>query len=45
MLEARSRVLEVVKRALGRIDGNVREVRATQPFDLGIEVGKVAALK
>ena len=38
-------LLEVVKRALGRVDRNVREVRPAQPLELGIEVRKVAALQ
>ncbi len=38
-------LLEMVKRALGRVNRNMREIRAAQPFDLGIEIGKVTALQ
>ena len=38
-------LLEVVKRALGRVDRNMREIRAAQPLELRIEIGKIAALE
>src|ERR1700753_4298995 len=38
-------LLEMRKRALRRIDGDVGEVWTSQPFQLGVEVGKVAALQ
>ena len=31
--------------ALGRVDRDMREVGAAEPFELGIEVGEVASLK
>ena len=38
-------LLKVVEGALRRIDRQVREVRAAEPFELGVEVRKIAALK
>src|ERR1700738_4871104 len=38
-------LLEMVKRAFRRVDGNVREIRAAQTLELGIEIREVAALQ
>ena len=38
-------LLEVRDRALGRVDGQVGEVGAAQPLELGVEVGEVPALQ
>ena len=38
-------LLEMVERAFRRVDRDVREVRAAQPLQLGVEIGEVAALQ
>ena len=38
-------LLEVMERTFWRVDRYVREIRAAESFELGVEVGEVAALE
>ncbi len=38
-------LLKMSKRAFGSVDRNVREIRASNRLELGVEVGEVAALE
>jgi hypothetical protein len=38
-------LLERAEGTLRRVDRKISEVRPTQPFDLGVQIGKVAALE
>ncbi len=38
-------LLQGVERAFGRVDRQIGEVRAAEPFDLGVEIGEIAPLQ
>ncbi len=38
-------LLKMMYRAFGGINGNMGKIRSTQPFDLGIEIGKISSLE